>query len=94
MLQHQGCVIEENTQYNSLGKSILERWEGESQEACANLSAETEGALFWTYHKTSKQCFVLSSMLGKKEKENIVSGNRECGEASETGFDYSNTYWE
>ena len=95
MLQLPGCVIDENTDY--IGKNKNYARNAESQEDCADLCASTDGALFWTFSKTLKACWVHSSISEKRENKNLVSGNRECGEAegesSETGSDYSNPYW-
>merc|ERR1712168_1710580 len=75
--EEEGCVIEEETQY--LGHDIQKSVKVENQQACADLTATKEGALFWTYRTSDKKCFIKSSKKGKKEHTGRVSGNKECG---------------
>ena len=70
-------MIEEKTDYN--GHDIKISKKKKNQEECAALSASTPGGHFWTWHKTSKTCFVKSSDSGKYTVGHAVSGNSECG---------------
>ena len=51
----------------------------ESQEACAQHSLTDDDALFWTFDKPSRKCWLKKSTAGRKNNTNMVSGNRGCG---------------
>ena len=71
-----GCVIEEETMY--FGHDIQKGVKVKNQQACANLTATKEGALFWTYRASDKKCFLKTSKKGKKALAGRVSGNVGC----------------
>ena len=71
-----GCVIEEETMY--FGHDIQKGVKVKNQQACANLTATKEGALFWTYRAKDKKCFIKTSKKGKKTLAGRVSGNVGC----------------
>ena len=70
-------MIEKKTDYN--GHDIKMSKKKKNQQECADFSASTPGGHFWTWHKTSKTCFVKSSNSGKYAVGHAVSGTRECG---------------
>ena len=70
------CVINEKTDYN--GDDIKEHKITETQQACAERCASTEGCCFWTWNK-HKECFVKRSKGQQKGNKGAVSGNRACG---------------
>ena len=71
-----GCIIENSVRL--AGNDIT--WEYvENEMACAQLSASTDGGLFWTFLPDSKSCYVKSSDAGKEAYQNRVSGNKYCG---------------
>ena len=51
----------------------------ESQQACAELTVETVGGLFWVYNRTTGECNVERTDEGKEGIQGFVTGNRECG---------------
>ena len=71
-----GCVIEEDTMY--FGHDIQKGVKVKNQQACANLTATKEGALFWTYRPSDKKCFIKTSKKGKKAFAGRVSGSVGC----------------
>jgi len=71
-----GCIIEEKIDYHG---NDIKRKTTKNQEECAAFSAATPGGHFWTWHKTTKTCFVKSSNSGKYAVGHAVSGNSECG---------------
>merc|ERR1719430_2822217 len=85
--EKEGCVIEEKTDYN--GHDIKISKKKKNQEECAVLSASTPGGHFWTWHKTSRTCFVKSSNSGKYAVGHAVSGNSKCGCVIEKKTDYN-----
>ena len=73
-----GCNLEDNIDYQ--GFNIWGSGEVvESKEACARLSFSRDDALFWTFRKDNRQCYLKDSNSVKKENTEAVSGNRECG---------------
>ena len=51
-----------------------------SKEACADLSAATEGANFWTYKTSDNNCFLKTSNTSPNSPyAGAVSGNKMCG---------------
>ena len=71
-----GCVIEKDTAYP--GNDIGGGRKVKNQKACAALTGEIEGALFWTYHDKVKKCWIKTSKKGKKAAKGVVSGNNKC----------------
>ena len=69
-------MIEEETMY--FGHDIQKGVKVKNQQACANLTATKEGALFWTYRASDKKCFLKTSKKGKKALAGRVSGNVGC----------------
>jgi len=80
-----GCIIEEKIDYHG---NDIKRKTTKNQEECAAFSAATPGGHFWTWHKTTKTCFVKSSNSGKYAVGHAVSGNSECGVQDEEDGDY------
>ena len=64
--------------------------QGLTQQACAELAAATDGALFWTYKSFQNRCYVKKTNGGRRYQlyAGLVSGNRECGV---TGEDHLHT---
>ena len=75
-----GCVIDKKTDYN--GDDIKDHKRTESQQACADWCASTEGCCFWTWNK-HKECYVKSGKGQKLKNSGAVSGSRGCGKNSE-----------
>merc|ERR1712212_839205 len=80
--EEEGCVTDEDTDY--LGHDIpeimerMEPYKVANQQACATLTGEKEGALFWTYRDSDKKCWLKSSKKGKKAHKGLVSGSIGC----------------
>ena len=72
-----GCINEENFVWR--GKNLA-REKVENQDACAELSFSTEGALFWSYQPSTQLCWAKQSNFnaGKIAIRGVVSGNNEC----------------
>ena len=76
-------MIDKDTDY--LGHNIKELeklrkpYKVKNQAACAKLTSEKEGALFWTYRDSDKKCWIKTSKKGKKAHKGLVSGNMKCG---------------
>ena len=73
-----GCNMEDNINYHD-GDLGIDPVVMESKEACAQHSLTNEEALFWTFGKNNRYCWLRKSKTGRKWSENTVSGNRECG---------------
>merc|ERR1712012_1222199 len=50
-----------------------------NQQECADYSASTPGSRFWTWSKTTKECYPKSSKAGRRGAGiELVSGNNRC----------------
>ena len=76
-----GCVKEQDVALH--GHSRIGIYDVENMEACAMLSATTEGALFWTFDKHYNgqygRCYLFKSNSDKLRMGGLVTGNRRCG---------------
>ena len=72
-----GCIKEGDINY--AGKDIAQPIQLESHQACAEHCISVEGGLFWTYSRSTKNCYVKSSDSGRKAQGPLVSGTRACG---------------
>ena len=56
---------------------------GLTQQGCADLTAKTEGANFWTFQpyggKSDTICWLRRRNDGRRTETFLVSGNRACG---------------
>ena len=75
-------MIEKETDYHGNDIEELQKLQipygVKNQQACAELTATKEGALFWTYRAKDKKCFIKTSKKGKKTLAGRVSGNVGC----------------
>ena len=81
-----GCVIEDKVNYagHVLGGDNAVPTVQESQQACAEQCAATVGALFWTYNKYNKECWLKTSDSDRRLLGHVVSGSRACGLSNRT----------
>ena len=81
-----GCVIEDKVNYvgHVLGGDNAVPTVQESQQACAEQCAATVGALFWTYNKNNKECWLKTSDSDRRHLAHVVSGSRTCGLSNRT----------
>ena len=71
-----GCIIEDEINY--AGNDLTNK-KTEGYQECADYSASTPGALFWSWSKNSKYCYLKTSNAGKTVYDGLMSGNNKCG---------------
>ena len=81
-----GCVIEDQVNYvgHALGDDNTVPTTQESQQACAEQCVVTVGALFWTYNKDNKECWLKTSDSDRRYHADAISGSRACGLSNRT----------
>ena len=71
-----GCILELETDY--VNNTLTYKRTANYQE-CADYSATTPGALFWTWSNYANYCYLRSSNVGKRAYWRGTSGNNKCG---------------
>ena len=78
------CQIDQETDYT--GTDLASIGVG-SQQDCADLCASTEHGLVWTW--IYGYCYIKSSITGRVNNPNAVSGNYKCGSKIAVGGNLS-----
>ena len=82
------CLMVEDVEYRVDSSASISDWTDVSQEACADLTASTEGATHWSYNSNDggqHQCWVKRVDPGQQIRdfahytEGYISGNADCG---------------
>ena len=87
-----GCIIEQDTFYFDTTVAVLQNVA--TQQACADISATTDGGNFWTWKSTDNTCFVKASNSSpRRPYAGAVSGSKICGNIGQQPFSvaYSTT---
>ena len=79
------CQIDQETDYT--GTDLASIGVG-SQQECADLCASTKNGLVWTW--IYGYCYIKSSISGKINNPNAVSGNYKCGSGGNLSRVYLN----
>ena len=61
------------------GSARIFKWTDVTQQACADLTASTKGASYWSYSSSMRHCWVKKTYQEKTEKSGTVSGSADCG---------------
>ena len=77
------CIFKNNTRN---GAKDLERVTVDGPQACAELTLNTPGGLFWVFNQGNAMCIVKSSEREIQENGRMA-GNRNCGLLSQNQWD-------
>ena len=78
------CQIMEDSDYRVGSSNSIFDWTGVTQQGCADLTASTNGARYWTYRSAEHRCWVLAGPRQPVANfahyaEGHFSGNADCG---------------
>ena len=81
------CNIEEDYEIKVDPSDDIFKWNVVTQQDCADLTASTVGARFWSYSQSEHLCWVkkanhgtgIGYETGKSPKSGFLFGNADCG---------------